>query len=73
MPIDPFSPAMAADPKHWRDKAEEARILAERMHDPEAIEIMLRAAVEFERLANMAEGLHRTMFAAHAKFFRADD
>ncbi|GEM_PF-3932923 len=73
MPTDPLSLERAADPKYWRDRAEEARALAEHMHDPLAIETMLRAAGEYERLALTAEGLRRARFAAGARFFHAGD
>ena len=43
------------DPKHWRDRAEEARIHAEQMRDPEACRMMLETAAGYERLAKKAE------------------
>jgi len=49
------------DPKAWRDKAAEARALAETMHNQRAIEAMLKAALEYERLAAVAEGLLRNV------------
>jgi len=43
------------DPKHWRDRAEEARIHAEQMRDPEACRMMLETVAGYERLAKKAE------------------
>jgi hypothetical protein len=42
------------DPKHWRDRATEARALAEQMDDPEGKRMMLRVADDYERLAQRA-------------------
>ena len=43
------------DPKHWRDRAERARIHAEQMRDPDACRMMLETAAGYERLAKKAE------------------
>jgi hypothetical protein len=43
------------DPKHWLDRAKEARALAEQMDDPEAKRTMLKNADDYERLAQRAE------------------
>jgi hypothetical protein len=43
------------DPKHWHDRAKEARALAEQMNDPEAKRTMLKNADDYERLAQRAE------------------
>jgi len=43
------------DPKHWHNRAEEARIRAEQISDPEASRMMLEIAVSYERLARKAE------------------
>jgi hypothetical protein len=39
------------DPRHWRDRAEEARILAGQMSDDLSRQTMLRVAEDYERLA----------------------
>jgi hypothetical protein len=43
------------DPKHWRDRAEEARVLAEQMTDQQSKKKMLRMADDYEELARRAE------------------
>jgi hypothetical protein len=43
------------DPKHWLDRAKEARALAEQMNDPEVKRTMLKNADDYERLAQRAE------------------
>ena len=42
------------DPKHWRERAEEARSIADQVSDPEAKRTMLRIADDYERLAEHA-------------------
>jgi hypothetical protein len=54
--ITPPDPSKLADPRHWRDKAEEARCKAEEMSDCIARETMERVADDYERLAKQAEG-----------------
>jgi hypothetical protein len=51
---------LRTDPKHWRDRAEEARIHAGRMADDDAKLTMLRIAEEYERLAERAEARLKT-------------
>ena len=41
--------------KHWRDRAEETRAVAEQLDDPEARRIMLEIAAGYERLAERAQ------------------
>ena len=43
------------DPKHWRDRAEEARAVAEEMTDPDSKRKMLRITDDYEELARRAE------------------
>ena len=43
------------DPEHWRNRAEEARRLAEQMPDPEAKRTMFRIVSDYEQLAQHAE------------------
>jgi hypothetical protein len=43
------------DPQHWRDRAAEARSLAEKMNDDISKEMMYRIAEDYERLAARAE------------------
>jgi hypothetical protein len=44
------------DPKHWRERAEEARTVAEQMtHDAQSKRQMLQIAEDYEELARRAE------------------
>jgi len=45
------------DLRHWRDRAEEARLVAADMKDPDFKEAMLRIAKHYERLADRAQRL----------------
>jgi hypothetical protein len=51
----PLPTSVINDPKHWRDRGEEIRRLAEDMKDPVSREMMLRMADDYERLARRAE------------------
>jgi hypothetical protein len=44
------------DPDHWRDRAKEARDMAEDMTDPVSKQKMLDVASNYEHLAKRAEG-----------------
>ena len=52
------------DPAHWRQRAEEARTIAEQMSDLNSKDAMLRIAKDYERLAERAE--HRGKGSAQA-------
>jgi hypothetical protein len=43
------------DPKHWRDRAEEARTRADQLDDPQSKSAMLRIAHDYELLAERAD------------------
>jgi hypothetical protein len=53
--ITPMSRLPIHDPKHWRERAEEARVIAEQMpaHDPK--QTMLGIAAAYEKLEKLAE------------------
>ena len=59
------------DPKHWRNRAEEARIRAEQMRDSEPRRMMLEIATEYERLAKKAE--QRLLLGAPPSGYRPSD
>jgi len=42
------------DPKHWLERADEARSIADQISDPDSRRMMLRIAEDYERLANHA-------------------
>ena len=43
------------DQEHWRDRAKEARVMAEDMADPVSKQKMLEVAANYEHLAKRAE------------------
>jgi hypothetical protein len=43
------------DPTHWRFRAEEARTVADQMNHEEARTVMRRIAMDYDRLAKLAE------------------
>src|SRR5262249_37363140 len=43
------------DPRHWRDRAAEARTRADQLDDPQSKSAMLRIADDYELLAERAE------------------
>jgi hypothetical protein len=48
-------PSPIDDPAHWRQKADEARRMADQLADPEAKQAMLEIAASYEQLAKIAE------------------
>jgi hypothetical protein len=50
-----MSQSLINDPNHWRERAREARSLANLMIDPESKRMMLGIAQEYEELAHRAE------------------
>jgi hypothetical protein len=43
------------DPKHWHQRAEEARCLAEQMNDSQSRQMMIRIAADYDQLAKHAQ------------------
>jgi hypothetical protein len=43
------------DPKHWRERAEEARVHAEQITDEKSKKMILRIAEDYDELARRAE------------------
>lgn len=48
-------PVLQLDPAHWRERAREARLLAEQMSDRDSRSRMLKIAADYDRLAERAE------------------
>jgi hypothetical protein len=53
-PTNPM-PSRFWDPAHWRFRAEESRTIADQMIHEEARTIMRRIAMDYDRLAKLAE------------------
>jgi hypothetical protein len=49
------SPSFINDPEHWRQRAEEARRLADQIDDPDSKRMMLAIARDYDHLAERAE------------------
>jgi hypothetical protein len=47
-------PGRLRDPDYWRNRAEEVRVIAERMRDVYARDTLLRVAEKYEEFADMA-------------------
>jgi hypothetical protein len=47
-------PSLLSNPAHWQLRAEETRLLAAQLVDPEAKATILKIADEYERLARRA-------------------
>lgn len=45
-------------PKHWRDRAEEMRILSGLMHEAKTAVIMIHLAEDYDKMADRAEKRH---------------
>lgn len=43
------------NPQHWRERAREARAIAEQVNEPDAKRMMLEIAQTYEQLAERAE------------------
>ena len=48
-------PASIHNPEHWRERAAEARAVADGLADAEARKAMLKIAADYEKLAMRAE------------------
>jgi hypothetical protein len=46
-----YMPVLLNNPAHWHLRAQEARLLASRLEDPEAKAAIIKIAEEYERLA----------------------
>jgi hypothetical protein len=54
-----MSASIINDPKHWRDRAKEARAIADEMNDRDAKQMMLGIARSYVLLAERAEARAR--------------
>jgi hypothetical protein len=50
----PLLPLLMNDPEHWKLRAHEARLTAQRLDDPEAKAAMLKVADEYDHVAARA-------------------
>ena len=50
------------DPKHWRERAEEARAVADGLNHNVAKQVLLRIAEDYERLAEWFEEGSKSTF-----------
>ena len=48
-------PIPVNDPAHWRQRADEARRMAEQLSDPAVKQALLDVAASYDRLAKLAE------------------
>jgi hypothetical protein len=48
-------PNVFGTPEHWRDRAQEARAMADNITDPDAKRAMLDIAESYEKIAERAE------------------
>jgi hypothetical protein len=62
-----MSPKRTDTEEHWLARAEEARTLAERMHDLVAIQAMFRLAESYEVLAKDAKRYSEIMESANSQ------
>jgi hypothetical protein len=53
--LSPVRHSILDDPEHWRQRAEEARSIADQLSDPESKRTILRIANDYERMAEHAE------------------
>jgi hypothetical protein len=49
------APTLLNDPAHWRQRAQEARRIADQLHDPAARQAMLEVSQNYEQLATIVE------------------
>ena len=54
-----MAPHRIDDPKQWRDKAEEARAMADQLTNPDSKRTMLEIALCYVQLAQLAEERRR--------------
>ena len=57
---DPMAKVPINDPKHWRERAQKARTVADGMADGDSRKKLLRTAADYEELARRAEKRAKT-------------